>query len=437
MDTNVYDMDHQISMERARLENSGLSSDVQKSIIGFVNHVSSKQVTKHRQYFYSVRLRLIAERMGNQFLEPDIETVEELINNLQNGESARHGPYTANTINDFKVALKRFYMWKFRNREGMIDVLDILKKSGSGSANKKSEDIITQKEVRELIAACEHNSRDQLLISMLYDSGCRISELLTMRIKDVVSDQYGLYIHVTGKTGERNVRLVGDSQVYFKNWILRHPDRENPDAWLYIKLDSGKYRNDKHEGMDYYTAQKVLRDAKRRSGITKRIHLHQFRHTRATLLARDLKEAPLERQMGWIHGSRQTRTYVHLKDKDVDIAVLKAYGIEVQEEKYKHIDDLPRVCPRCGTINTSDADYCKRCALPIEANKVIELDKKMKEAESTIKDSSFVSERLKQLLDDPNFKDKVVETILTMVTDSSQTKEKFVKEAREKMNKKS
>jgi site-specific recombinase XerC len=53
------------------------------------------------------------------------------------------------------------------------------------------------------------NMRDKALISLLYDSGCRISELLTMDRKDLGFDQYGAKITVSGKTGVRAVRIVG------------------------------------------------------------------------------------------------------------------------------------------------------------------------------------------------------------------------------------
>ena len=45
---------------------------------------------------------------------------------------------------------------------------------------------------------------------MLYDSGCRIGELLTLRVKDIEYDDYGIRLTVNGKTGVRRVRTVGD-----------------------------------------------------------------------------------------------------------------------------------------------------------------------------------------------------------------------------------
>lgn len=374
METSVYDMRANLDGEMKRLEKADISAEGKEAIKEFLESVSVKEVTFHRIYFYAVRLRLIAEFMGKDFLQPDEKNVRTFIMKLKGAESKRGSAYSANTLNDFKIALKRFYVWKFKTLPPEIH--DLLKKRESKS-NKRSEDIITQAEVRKIIdnAGGAHKSpRDQFLIALAYDSGCRISELLTLRIRDVKIDDYGLRLHVTGKTGERNVRCVGDSVALYSDWLARHPTKGNPESWLFVKLDSGKYKGGSQ--VDYDASAKVLESAVKRSGIERRIHWHLFRHTRATLLARDVKEAPLESQMGWIHGSRQTQTYVHLSDKDVDNSILKAYGVEIKENDHVRIDDLPRICERCDTINVSDAKYCKRCALPLDKSLLNDLDKK-------------------------------------------------------------
>ncbi|MEM0132284.1 hypothetical protein [Acidiplasma sp.] len=74
------------------------------------------------------------------------------------------------------------------------------------------------------------------------------------------------------------------------------------------------------------------------------------------ILASKVAEAPLESQMGWVHGSRQTRTYIHLSMRDQDNAILKAYGIKIDENKI--IEPMPKKCPRCNALNPEDAKYC-------------------------------------------------------------------------------
>ena len=50
-----------------------------------------------------------------------------------------------------------------------------------------------------------------MLFSLLYDSGSRLVEIMTLRNKDVDFDQYAAVLSVTGKTGYRKVRVFGNS----------------------------------------------------------------------------------------------------------------------------------------------------------------------------------------------------------------------------------
>ena len=79
----------------------------------------------------------------------------------------------------------------------------------------------------------------------------------------------------------------------------------------------------------------ILKAACRKSGIHYRVYAHLFRHTRATLLAQNVAQAPLSKQMGWTQGSQMTKVYVHLSDQQQDEAIIKGY----QKEKAKESTD--------------------------------------------------------------------------------------------------
>lgn len=60
-----------------------------------------------------VRLRLVGIRMKEKFPDPSDRDSVNLINELQKARG-RGERSAAKTINDFKVALKRFYRWQFK-----------------------------------------------------------------------------------------------------------------------------------------------------------------------------------------------------------------------------------------------------------------------------------------------------------------------------------
>ena len=53
-------------------------------------------------------------------------------------------------------------------------------------------------------------------------------------------DNYGAFINVDGKTGSRPIRLV-KSVPNLANWLDNHPQKEDPEAPLWIILEKPKF----------------------------------------------------------------------------------------------------------------------------------------------------------------------------------------------------
>ncbi|MBN1133366.1 MAG: hypothetical protein JXA38_00240 [Methanosarcinaceae archaeon] len=53
--------------------------------------------------------------------------------------------------------------------------------------------------------------------------------------------------------------------------------------------------------------------------------------------------------------------YMHLSDRDVEKAILKASGVDISEDE----DNMPKAvkCPRCREFNLPKATYCYKCGL--------------------------------------------------------------------------
>ena len=148
--------------------------------------------------------------------------------------------------------------------------------------------------------------------------------------------------------------------------------------------------------MTYDDVRKALGSALKRAGITKRIYPHLFRHTRASLLASKVAEAPLESQMGWVPGTKQMATYVHLSGKQTDAAILKAYGVEVKDDGAG--ESMPVRCPRCEAMNPSNANYCRKCWLPLNVEEALKQSQRLDKIESALQILS-IDERDKERLE--------------------------------------
>lgn len=225
--------------------------------------------------------------------------------------------------------------------------------------------MLSEDEVRRLIAAAEHK-RDKAFIASIWECGCRIGELGTLLLKNVVFDDFGCQILVDGKTGMRRIRLI-TSAPYLLEWLNQHPPHNNPNAPLWINID----RRKGHQ-TGYANFKKILGTASRKAGITKPINPHHFRHSRATYMAQFLTEAQMKEYFGWAQDSSMAARYVHLSGKQVDDAILKMYGLKKQEEQETILKREP--CPRCKNLNDVNHNYCEKCWLPLTSQAVSEVE---------------------------------------------------------------
>ena len=400
---DIYSIDRDLDSEYKRLDK--IPENERTQIIDFVNEIKITGITKYREYFYLVRIRMIYGILGDKFLNPDKKAIINMFLGLKK-------KYADSTIMDYENVMKRFYKWHFGSLPDFMDI-----KFNHKSSHEKKIDLITRPDIEKLTGAC-NNTRDKALVSLLYDSGCRIGEILTLRMEDIVFDEYGMILRVHGKTGNRSVRIIGDSIAYLKDYIKSKDDK---DEYLF----TGLQRQNLHHAMKYYDARKLFVTLKARTGIDKRIYPHLFRHSRASLLASKVPEAPLENQMGWVHGSKMTSIYVHLSMRDQDNAILKAYGIDVKEKN--EVEEKPKKCPRCDYLNPANAKYCHNCWLPFDEKLALEYENREKEIEATIEKSETIPGIAKKMIEaaPESFKAKLMENVLEEILKDPETLEKF------------
>lgn len=269
---------------------------------------------------------------------------------------------SAHTQRDFRIAIKTFFKWNKKSE--LVSWF-----STAIKANKRllPEDVLTESEIFKIIGAAT-TTRSKALVAILFDSGARASEILTLKIKNVSFDSYGATISVQGKTGSRRIRLV-PSVPYLTRWINEHQRKENPDAYLW-ELNE--------RPLSYQRARLLIKKYAIRAGIVKRVYLHGFRHARATELASLVPEAILKAQFGWTQDSKMASTYIHLSGVQTDNAILKANGVIVPEDKQKSIL-LPKTCQYCKTANPSSAVYCEECSRPLSLEAILKAEEKQQE----------------------------------------------------------
>ncbi len=242
------------------------------------------------------------------------------------------------------------------------------------------EDLLTEKELAALREACD-NLRDRALLETAYESALRPHELLSLKKDSIVFDEYGAYVNLqNGKTGPRRVRIINASPL-LADWIANHPvKRKGAALWVDTSNDTS-YKSLRLVGL-----QKLFRRIARKAGISKRVNPYVFRHTRLTHLSKLLTEAVLCEFAGWVQGSEMPRNYVHLSGRDVDEAILRAYGLIRTGDSIK--PSVPKACARCTTLNPNGADVCYRCGYALNERVAFRRDEefqRLKEAVEQIR----------------------------------------------------
>jgi len=334
-----------------------------KKIKEFSEYLLAEGLTKTRVEFYLRRLYKIAKFFGKKKFERARK--EDIIKFLSKIEKKNYSEWTKH---GFKVTLKKFFRW-LRGTEEYPEEVKWIKTTVKNSKKKLPDELLTEEEVRKVAEAATH-PRDRAFVLVLYESGCRIGELLSLRLRNVQFDKYGAVLLVNGKTGKRRVRIIASASD-LTAWINNHPLKDNPDAPLWVQKKKGK---NGFEPLHYEAARLLLKRLFEKAGVKKRFNPHIFRHSRATHLAKFLTEAQMKEYFGWVQDSRMAAIYVHLSGRDVDSALLKLHGFETEEKKEEKFK--AKICPRCKEKNSPLAKFCSKCGLALDIKLAIELDKR-------------------------------------------------------------
>jgi site-specific recombinase XerD len=156
--------------------------------------------------------------------------------------------------------------------------------------------VLRDSELRRLLAVCAEDKsfagrRDEAILTVFMDTGCRRGELLGLTLDAVDMDAGTL--RVTGKGDRTRLVAIGPSTVRTIDRYVRARSKQRgaavPDLWL------GKKGPLRASGLA-----ELVRDRGREAGIPGRVHPHMFRHAFAHhALAAGMQEGDLMALAGW------------------------------------------------------------------------------------------------------------------------------------------
>ncbi len=137
--------------------------------------------------------------------------------------------------------------------------------------SKKLPIVLSREEIKNIIDAIR-NPKHKLIISLAYGAGLRISEVISLKVKDVNLEE--LTIHLKNAKGKKDRITIFPEKI--KNDLQNLIAGKNLNDYLFESERGGK--------LTERTAQKVFENALRRASIKKDATFHSLRHRFATHL---------------------------------------------------------------------------------------------------------------------------------------------------------
>ena len=183
------------------------------------------------------------------------------------------------SISRLIASMRRFY--RYALRENLIET-DPTLQIESPKLPRSLPKILNEQEVEDLLNAPDINQpiglRDRAMLELLYASGLRVSELVTVKVNEV-STQDGV-VRVTGKGSKTRLVPMGEEAA---NWIDKYLKHARPEI-LQKRLCDAMFVTARADAMTRQAFWYLIKRYALVAGITKHMSPHVLRHAFATHL---------------------------------------------------------------------------------------------------------------------------------------------------------
>jgi len=311
---------------------------------------SSKTVKSYRDALTIFRRYICDERnysiTGFQFSECTYEFVLDFTAYLKENKK-----YAPSSVNQRLAAIKSYLCYAADCDISLQQIYLSVLKVPFLSIPKLQRPIIEKDALAELLAAPDSGkfqTRDRVMLVVLFDSAIRLEELLNLKLSDLNFDVDNPYIRVHGKGDKERIvaitkKTVDHLKIYIRNYHLNATERSRP---LFYSIIKGN--------MNTMSERNVERIVKKYADIIREkyptlpasIHPHIFRSTRATGLYRNGVDLELISRILGHNSTTTTRIYAIPSVEMLRKAMEKgsASGIDEKPLWEGHEDELIRLC---------------------------------------------------------------------------------------------
>ncbi|MBK6953045.1 MAG: site-specific integrase [Crocinitomicaceae bacterium] len=298
------------------------------------------EIQKYYQLFPTIKIEPLSKSIERKVETLPIEKIEAL-NQFELFLKSRR--YAASTIKTYCDALRSFF--RFYTARSISEITDqdvirfnhdfVLKKNLSGSfqnqvvnaiklfyatcenrqlnielihrpkREKLLPNVLSKEEVKAILMA-HANNKHRIMLSLIYSCGLRSAELISLKPADIDSKRNLIIIRQAKGKKDRIVPLSPKILELLRAYFVAF----KPQMFLFEGQTAGK-------PYDARSLQLVLKQALKKTGITKPVTLHWLRHSYATHLLESGTDLRYIQELLGHSSSKTTEIYTHVSMRSI------------------------------------------------------------------------------------------------------------------------
>ncbi|OGU13508.1 MAG: site-specific tyrosine recombinase XerD [Ignavibacteria bacterium GWB2_35_12] len=296
-----------------------LTKEIQREINQFIQFISlEKGLSDNTRMSYGHDLKQYAEFLNskkiNSFSKAETGNINEFMQVLD--ELGLSVPSRSRYLSSIRSLYKFLFSSGIADKN-ITDVIDLPK------ASRKLPDTLTIEDINNILEQPDTNKpagiRDRAILETMYACGLRVSELCSLKQRDVIFDAE--IIRVFGKGAKERIVPIGSSAL---KWITEYIKKARH---LFIKksdTDDILFLNQRGTKLSRMSIWKILDYSARHAKINVHVHPHMLRHSFATHLLEGGADLRAVQEMLGHSDISTTQIYTHL-DRDYIKEVHKTF----------------------------------------------------------------------------------------------------------------
>jgi len=187
---------------------------------------------------------------------------------------------------------------------------------------QKIPDVLSIEEIEKIIEQIDHSTdegqRNRAMLEMLYGSGLRVSELVNLKISDIIFNEN--VVLITGKGNKQRLVPLGEMA---KKQILIYLEKIRPHIKIKKGFEDFLFLSRRGTALSRQMVFLIIKKQVEKLGIHKTISPHTFRHSFATHLVQNGANLRVVQQLLGHASITTTEIYTHLNTDDLRRSILE------------------------------------------------------------------------------------------------------------------